>query len=58
MDCSANVFSSAAIDDQGWIYTTCNTGTGPGAPGIGAIYAFNPLLQMQAGVELSLNSTI
>jgi outer membrane protein assembly factor BamB len=38
-----NVFSSAAIDDDGRVYIACNTGTG-GEPwvGDGAAYAINP----------------
>lgn len=39
----ANVFSSAAIDNDGRVYITCNTGTGPtSTKGVGAAYAINP----------------
>lgn len=43
----ANVFSSAAIDDDGRVYIACNTGTG-GQPwvGDGAAYAINPRKHM------------
>ena len=45
----ANVFSSAAIDDEGWVYIACNSETGPTtAPGVGAVYAFNPADQARS----------
>merc|ERR1712232_753246 len=39
----ANVFSSAAVDDSGRVYISCNTETGPtSSGGVGATYAIDP----------------
>ena len=38
----ANVFSSPAVDDEGMVYVGCNTVTGTGDAGVGALYAINP----------------
>ena len=42
----ANVFSSAAIADDGMAYIACNTETGPtwNETGVGAVYAIDPAL--------------
>ena len=43
----ANVFSSAAVSDDGMAYIACNTETGPTwERGVGAVYAVNPALHM------------
>ena len=39
----SNVFSSAAISDDGMVYIACNTETGPvSSAGVGAVYAIDP----------------
>jgi outer membrane protein assembly factor BamB len=46
----ANVFASAAIDDSGRVYITCNTVTGGEPwPGLGEAYAINPKLHFPHG---------
>jgi outer membrane protein assembly factor BamB len=42
----ANVYASAAISDDGMLYTTCNTGTGSTlGKGKGVVYAIDPAKQ-------------
>ena len=54
-DCP-RVFSSAAVDDTGMVYFTCNS-AGPGVssaegedgfpPGVGILFSINPTLHMK-----------
>jgi outer membrane protein assembly factor BamB len=49
----ANVFSSAAVDDIGRVYISCNTETGPtSALGSGATYAIDPSAHIGAVSEI------